>query len=145
MRGQQADHVGHRRATGEHPSARRDVRDRIAESQRAQWNARNETPAGSGFTGRPSEFRRLILPRLADVETSALVQATGLSAGYCARIRDGGRVPHIRHWAALQLAGLMRPRAAELPIQRERIAARGSIRGQSLSRMRQTTQESGEA
>jgi hypothetical protein len=108
MRSQQAVEVAHRRSTGDHPSARQEVRDRIAAAQRAQWNARKASPAGDGFTGRPSEFRRLILPRLAGIETGALVQATGLSAGYCAQIRDGRCVPHLRHWAAFQLAGLNR-------------------------------------
>jgi CRISPR-associated endonuclease Cas1 len=111
MRSQQADHVGHRRLTGEHPSGRRDVRKRIAESQRAQWAARKASAAGGGFTGRPSEFRRLVLPRLAGIESAALAEATGLSVGYCSQIRQGRRVPHVRHWAALQLLGLNHPDA----------------------------------
>jgi hypothetical protein len=64
-----------------------------------------------GFTGRAAEFRRLILPRLAGIETGILVRATGLSAGYCPQIRGGKRVPHVRHWAALQLAGLTQSEA----------------------------------
>jgi CRISPR-associated endonuclease Cas1 len=106
MRGQQANTVAHRRSTGDHPSARPEVRGRIAESQRAQWKARKASLAGGGFTGRPSEFRRLILPRLAGIKASALAEATGLSPGYCAQIRDGKGVPHVRHWADLQLVGL---------------------------------------
>ena len=54
----------------------------------------------------PSELRRLILPRSAGVRPVELAQATGLSRGYCAQIRDGKRVRHVRHWAAFQLAGL---------------------------------------
>jgi hypothetical protein len=61
---------------------------------------------GGGYTGYPSEFRRLILPTLIDIRAADLARATGLSPGYCAQTRDGRRMPHIRHWATLQLAGL---------------------------------------
>ena len=94
-----------RQITGKHPSARADVRARIATAQRAHWEARDEE-GGAGYTGHPSEFRRLILPRLAGRTPADLARATGLSRGYCAQIRDGKRVPHVRHWAAFQLAGL---------------------------------------
>jgi CRISPR-associated endonuclease Cas1 len=93
-----------RQETGEHPSARADVRARIASAQRVHWEGRHDS--APGFTGRPSEFRRLILPRLAAASAADLARATGLSRGYCAQIRAGRRVPHVRHWAALQLAGL---------------------------------------
>jgi CRISPR-associated endonuclease Cas1 len=95
-----------RRATGEHPSHNPGTRDRISQSQRARWSAKRTAEPGSGFTGRPSEFRRLILPRLAGLSPRELAAATGLSPGYCAAIRDGKRVPDVRHWAAFQLAGL---------------------------------------
>jgi hypothetical protein len=42
------------------------------------------------------------------IESGTLAHATGLSAGYCAQIRDGKRVPHVRHWATMQLLGLTR-------------------------------------
>lgn len=47
----------------------------------------------SGFTGPPSEFRRLILPRLARVTALVVMRETGLSPGYRIHLRDGGRVP----------------------------------------------------
>jgi CRISPR-associated endonuclease Cas1 len=106
MRTQQAVEHHRRQSTGIHPSSRLDVRNRIAESQRAQWQTRKASPVAGGFTGRPSEFERLILPRIARVTPATLAKATGLSTGYCAQIRDGKRVPHIRHWPAIQLAGL---------------------------------------
>ena len=39
---------------------------------------------------------------------SQIANETGLSRGYCGQIRDekGRCVPHVRHWAPLQLAGL---------------------------------------
>ena len=112
MQAQQAAEAAQRRATGTHPSNRESVRERIARSQRAQWEAREVNPAAGGFTGRPSEFRRLILPRLAGIEARVLAGATGLSPGYCAQVREGKRVPHVRHWATLQLLGLTATREA---------------------------------
>jgi hypothetical protein len=106
VRTQQADETARRRVAGAHPSERPTVRARIADTKRAQWAARRAASSGSGFTGTPSEFRRLILPRLATIAPRDLARETGLSRGYCARIRDGKRVPHVRHWAALQLVGL---------------------------------------
>jgi CRISPR-associated endonuclease Cas1 len=105
-RAQQAQEGDRRRTSGQHPSSQRDVRERIGRTQRAQWEARRASQPRSGFTGRPSEFRHLILPRLAELPPKMLAEVTGLSPGYCSQIRDGTRVPHVRHWAALQLAGL---------------------------------------
>lgn len=103
--GHQAANVLKRRATGEHPSARADVRARIASAQRKHWEARRKDSA-PGYTGKASEFRRLILPGLAGLAPRELARQTGLSPGYCAQIRDGKRTPAVGHWAALQLAGL---------------------------------------
>lgn len=102
----QAAETAQRAASGNHPSSRPGVRARISERQRAHADTRRADEGGGGFTGKPSEFRRLILPRLADAKPSELARATGLSPGYCAQIRAGKRVPDIRHWSALQLAGL---------------------------------------
>jgi hypothetical protein len=107
LRAQQRDETARRRATSAHPSQRPEVRARIAEGQRAQWAARRGGHSAGGFTGTPSEFRRLILPRLANVLPQDMARDTGLSRGYCAMVRAGKRVPHVRHWAALQLVGLM--------------------------------------
>ena len=106
LRAQQATEADRRRSTGDHPSGRPDMRTRIAAAQRAQWSARREIEPSGGFTGKPSEFRRLILPRLAGLQPRELARETGLSPGYCAQVRDGKLVPHVRHWAALQLVGL---------------------------------------
>jgi hypothetical protein len=39
---------------------------------------------------------------LAEVSTRRIVEATGLSRSYAARIRGGPAVPHARHWDALR-------------------------------------------
>jgi CRISPR-associated protein Cas1 len=106
LRVQQANEAARRRAYGQHPSQEPAVRERIARRQRDQWQARRSNQPASGFTGKPSEFRRLILPRLSGLAPRELARETGLSPGYCAQVRDGRRVPHVRHWAAFQLAGL---------------------------------------
>jgi len=48
------------------------------------------------------EFSRDILPKLAAVRLVDLMQATGLSRRYCWLIKTGQKVPHPRHWSALQ-------------------------------------------
>lgn len=95
-----------RRTAESHPSARGEVRGRIGESQRRRWAERREAGAQSGFGTSPSAFTRLVLPRIQGVSSSQLAEATGLSPGYCALVRGGKRIPHARHWAALQLSGL---------------------------------------
>jgi predicted nucleic acid-binding Zn ribbon protein len=108
LRRMQAAEVQRRQRTGRHPSEDQLVRERIGETQRARWATRRTAAEGSGFTGSPSEFRRLILPRLNGLSPSMLAAATGLSPAYCAAVRDGKRIPDVRHWAAFQLAGLTR-------------------------------------
>lgn len=95
-----------RRVSGDHPSSRVEVRQRIATSQRRRWQERLSSAEESGFGTAPSTFRRLVLPGIQGVSSSQLAQATGLSGGYCGLVRRGLRVPHPRHWAAFQLAGL---------------------------------------
>jgi hypothetical protein len=104
---QQAKEIERRRELGDHPSARAEVRARIGASQRAQAQRRQMAGEESdGFGYGVSGFVRLVLPRIQALSPRVLAAATGLSPGYCALIRDGKRIPHRRHWAALQLAGL---------------------------------------
>jgi hypothetical protein len=79
--GVKATETAHRRATGTHPSSRPDVRAPTSERQRAHADAGRADDGGRGFSGQPSEFRHLILPRIADATPSELARATGLSAG----------------------------------------------------------------
>ena len=95
-----------RRTTGDHPSARAEIREGIAASQRQRWEERRDSGEESGFGPSPTAFARLVLPRIQGVSSSQLATATRLSPGYCALVRNGKRVPHARHWAAFQLAGL---------------------------------------
>ncbi len=72
-----------------------------AEHQRAvaAWNESNGT-------GRdPRAFEQAVLPALRVVPIADLTAATGLSAHYCSLVRLGKRVPHPRHWDALEKAG----------------------------------------
>jgi CRISPR-associated endonuclease Cas1 len=48
-------------------------------------------------------FRREVLPRLDGVPLKELADVISLSLTACSRIRAGKRVPHPRHWQALQL------------------------------------------
>jgi hypothetical protein len=74
--------------------------------KRRERNARHqrEIAAWEGTaSGREADldFARDVLPGLRDVSLDALMRATGLSLRYCWLIRRGERVPHPRHWAAL--------------------------------------------
>ena len=60
-----------------------------------EWNRNNERLD-------PDTFSREILPQLQDVPLSAMVDATGLSKGYCSFIKRGIKIPHERHWPSLE-------------------------------------------
>jgi len=63
-----------------------------------EWNRNNDRLDPDAFTAR-------ILPLLQDIPLSAMVEATGLSKGYCSFIKRGVKIPHERHWEALSLLG----------------------------------------
>lgn len=52
------------------------------------WEQRNPGPHD------PESFRREVLPGLQTATLPQMMRATGLSSGYCWRIRRGDRVPH---------------------------------------------------
>lgn len=55
-------------------------------------------------------WREVVVPKLANVSTVAIGQATGLSKGSCSKLRRGLHTPHPRHWPALaELAGVVLP------------------------------------
>lgn len=61
----------------------------------AEWDLIHERPD-------PQTFERDIRPHLETVPLKLMSQATGLSIDYCSKIRRGLRVPHPRHWLALE-------------------------------------------
>jgi CRISPR-associated endonuclease Cas1 len=50
------------------------------------------------------EFTDRILPGLVGLPTRRLVEVTGLTRAYCARVQKGECVPHPRHWPNLAIA-----------------------------------------
>jgi predicted transcriptional regulator len=55
-------------------------------------------------------FRRDILPRLAGVKLSEIVEATGLSKSYASQVRAGKFTPHVSTWRAFdELVGVTQP------------------------------------
>ena len=46
--------------------------------------------------------QREVVPKLDRYPLSTIANATGLSLAACSRSRAGARVPHPRHWEALQ-------------------------------------------
>jgi hypothetical protein len=47
-------------------------------------------------------FATEILPRIPDLTAGQIAAATGLSQHYAALIKRGRKIPHPRHWSALQ-------------------------------------------
>jgi CRISPR-associated endonuclease Cas1 len=48
-------------------------------------------------------FKREIVPKLDGFSLKEIAKATSLSLAACSRIRAGAKVPHLRHWEALDL------------------------------------------
>lgn len=69
---------------------------------------------GTGTNRDPEWFERELRPQLQHVSIDAMARATGLSKGYCSFVRRGLKMPHPRHWAALEaVAALERIPATE--------------------------------
>ncbi len=63
--------------------------------QAREWQGQHPWPTDMGA------FDREILPKLADVPAGELARRTGLSVGYCRRIKKGLVVPHPMWWEKL--------------------------------------------
>jgi CRISPR-associated endonuclease Cas1 len=50
----------------------------------------------------PVTYRTQVLPRLSAVTVPQMMTATGLTSGYCWKIRRGERVPHPMYWESLR-------------------------------------------
>jgi hypothetical protein len=91
-------------ATGDDPRAdamvNRKRGEAIAEQRRRNRQWKRENPGGTDHDR--AWFLREVMPRLDDVALSAIARVTGLSLAACSRYRSGARVPHPRHWEALQ-------------------------------------------
>jgi hypothetical protein len=59
------------------------------------WLANNPGPHD------PAVYRSEILPGLGSVTLPQMMRATGLSSGYCWKIRRGERIPHPMYWGPL--------------------------------------------
>jgi len=95
-------HVGCEACIEADPRQAPEVRGRrgtaIASRKRAltEWGLANP-----GVTYDPEVFRRVILPGLATVKLSEIVEATGMSKASASDIRRGKWTPHVSTWAAL--------------------------------------------
>jgi CRISPR-associated endonuclease Cas1 len=93
----------HRRKAGVDPShggvaaERRGATMARRKREQREWDA-----AHGGTIADPDVFARQILPAIQALPLSDLVRATGLTHGYLSKVRRGERVPHPRHWPALQ-------------------------------------------
>ena len=67
----------------------------IRNRERAAWDRDHDRPD-------PEVFRTEILPTLAEMPTSRIAAATGLSRNFVATIKSGKHVPHPLHWTKLR-------------------------------------------
>jgi hypothetical protein len=93
------------RAAGIDPARSGEALARLRASQAARQAEENAWNEAHPVRPRPEEFRDEVLPLLQDVSASRLARETGLSLGYCARIKRGEEVPHSRWWEALRALG----------------------------------------
>ena len=76
---------------------RRQSANALQRTMQREWEAAHK---GAEFD--PEWFRENVLPGLADLSLTTIAKATGMSTSAASRVRSGQRVPHPRHWEALQ-------------------------------------------
>lgn len=86
-------------AASEVAKAKRKAALRRRATEEQSWDDANPTKPA------PADFTRLVLPVIQDVPVRRLAAATGLSVSYCAMIRRGLHIPHVRWWGVLATAG----------------------------------------
>jgi len=71
---------------------------------RPTGSARKRHGLGSKVTRGPHDTQayRAEIPSLAGATLPQMIRATGLTSGYCWKIRRGERIPHPMYWGALQ-------------------------------------------
>jgi len=93
----------HDPAQSEEAKAKRVAAYRKRKEAARAWERENPGPH------HPDAYRLEILPRLAMATLPQTMRATGLTSGYCWRIRRGERIPHPMYWGALHELALSLP------------------------------------
>lgn len=89
------------RAAGRDPAHGGDAAERRGRTITAQMAAGTAWDQEHGDIDDGTDFIRDVLPGLRSIPLQVMVNATGLSRGYCSFIRRGLKVPHRRHWTVL--------------------------------------------
>jgi CRISPR-associated endonuclease Cas1 len=90
-------------AEGDDPRASDRAGRKRGEANAQQHRRNREWSHGTKSAGRDAAwFLRKIAPKLDAFPLRQIAKATGLSLAACSRIRAGTRVPHPRHWKALE-------------------------------------------
>jgi hypothetical protein len=76
--------------------AKRDAAYKSRKEAARTWAKQNPGPHD------PAIYQTEILPGLMSVTLPQLIQATGLTSGYCWKIRRGDRIPHPMYWGVLR-------------------------------------------
>lgn len=99
------DHMAElERKTGTRPSHSREATARRRSSnQKQQWDQATWEREHEGEEPDPERFKSEVLPGLASVTLSRIAEATGMSISAASKVRAGRRIPHPRHWRALEI------------------------------------------
>jgi CRISPR-associated endonuclease Cas1 len=84
------------------PAQTQAAREKRSQTQRQHARRQREWEATRSESADPDSFIRDVRPRLMSMSLRRIQEATGLSLSYCAQVRSGAKVPHPRHWPALQ-------------------------------------------
>jgi len=94
------------KATGVRPShSANATAQRKTANQRQQWDQATWDQEHQGEVHDPEWFKCEILPGLSSVTLSRIARETGMSVSTASKIRAGRRMPHPRHWEALEALG----------------------------------------
>jgi CRISPR-associated endonuclease Cas1 len=89
------------REAGDDPARTPVALAKMAARQRARQAEENAWNRDHPSRPDPTSFKTEVLPALQGISLGEMSRRTGLSVGYCARIKRGEAVPHPRWWAAL--------------------------------------------
>jgi hypothetical protein len=90
------------RAAGKDPSHGAEVAKKRGATHREQLRLNAEWQAANAPIMTEAEYRARVMPGLGRVSTREIAAALDVSQGYAAGIKKGQKVPHPRHWRALQ-------------------------------------------
>jgi len=96
------------RAAGADPAHGNEAMRKRAETRRENARLNREWEASNAPMMTEDEYRERVLPTLANVPSRVIMATMGVTQAYALDVRNGKRIPHGRHWAALAEFGRAR-------------------------------------